>query len=194
MRCGESLVKTLLSGLLVVTPIYVAALLLLKAMRSLMGLVAPVGKLLPDWLPAGHILSLLLVLVFCFAVGLLIQTRKGQAARDGIERRLSRTMPGYATVRGLTQRLLGDGDEKSWKPALVEIEEALVPAFIIEELEDGRFTVFVPSVPTPLAGALYILVPDRVHPVNVPFAHAVRILSQWGVGSRELVAAMEKAR
>jgi hypothetical protein len=34
----------------------------------------------------------------------------------------------------------------------VEIEEALVPAFIIEELDDGRFTVFVPSVPTPFAG------------------------------------------
>ena len=40
-----------------------------------------------------------------------------------------------------------------WKPALVEIEEALVPAFIIEELEDQRVTVFVPSVPTPFAGA-----------------------------------------
>jgi len=38
-----------------------------------------------------------------------------------------------------------------WKPALVEIEEALVPAFIIEELEDQRVTVFVPSVPTPFA-------------------------------------------
>jgi hypothetical protein len=29
---------------------------------------------------------------------------------------------------------------------------------------DGRFTVFVPSASTPLAGAVYILTGDRVHP------------------------------
>ena len=43
-----------------------------------------------------------------------------------------------------------------------EIEDALVPAFIIEELEDGRLKIFVPSAPTPLAGAVYILSADRV--------------------------------
>ena len=75
-------------------------------------------------------------------------------------------------------------------PALVEIEEALVPDFIIEELDDGRFTVFVPSVPTPLAGAVYILTRDRVHPVDVPFTDAIKSISRWGSGSRALVAAM----
>jgi len=32
------------------------------------------------------------------------------------------------------------------RSALVEIEDALVPGFIIEEFEDGRYTVFVPSI------------------------------------------------
>jgi hypothetical protein len=32
-------------------------------------------------------------------------------------------------------------------PALAEIEEALVPALIVEKLEDGSYTVLVPSVP-----------------------------------------------
>jgi len=53
--------------------------------------------------------------------------------------------------------MAGKDEENVWKSALAEIEDALVPAFIIEELEDGRFTVFVPSVPTPFAGAVYIL-------------------------------------
>ena len=52
-----------------------------------------------------------------------------------------------------------------------EIEDALVPAFIVEELDDGRFTVFVPSVPTPFAGAVYILSRERVHLVDIPFTH-----------------------
>ena len=55
--------------------------------------------------------------------------------------------------------MTGKNEENVWKPAFAEIEEALVPAFIIEELADGRFTVFVPSVPTPFAGAV-----DDPHP------------------------------
>jgi len=45
-------------------------------------------------------------------------------------------------------------------PALAEIEEALVPALIVEKLEDGSYTVLVPSVPTPMDGAIYILPPN----------------------------------
>ena len=110
-----------------------------------------------------------------------------------MERSLFERLPGYALFRSLTQRLAGEGRESTWKPALVEIEEALVPAFIIEELDDGRFTVFVPSVPTPLAGAVYILSRERVHALDVPFTQAISSVSRWGSGSKDLVAAMTKA-
>jgi uncharacterized membrane protein len=192
MRVREFILTTLLSGLLVLAPIYVAVLLLLKAMNSLMGLVRPVARVLPEWLPGAEILSLLLVLFIFFLVGLLIRTRVGQLAADSLERHLLRRLPGYTTIRALTNRLVGENHDNAWKPALAEIEEALVPAFIIEELEDGRLTVFVPSVPTPLAGAVYILSPNRVHPVNIPFTQAIRVISQWGAGCSDLVAAMEK--
>ena len=75
---------------------------------------------------------------------------------------------------------------------LVEIEDALVPAFIVEELVDGRFTVFVPSVPTPFAGAVYILSRERVHLLDIPFSQAIKSVSRWGSGSADLVAAMRK--
>jgi uncharacterized membrane protein len=77
--------------------------------------------------------------------------------------------------------------------ALVRPFTMLLPAFIIEELEDGRFTVFVPSVPTPFAGAVYILGRERVHPVDVPFTQAISSISRWGSGSKDLAAAMTKA-
>ena len=99
-------------------------------------------------------------------------------------------LPGYGLLRSLTQRLAGDAEESAWKPALVEIEDALVPGFIIEELADGRLAVFVPSVPTPLAGAVYVLGRERVHAVDVPFTQAIRVVSRWGSGAGDLVAAM----
>jgi uncharacterized membrane protein len=87
--------------------------------------------------------------------------------------------------------MAGETGDQTWKPALAEIEDALVPAFIIEELDDGQLTVFVPSVPTPFAGAIYILVPERVHPLDIPFAQAMTTIARWGSGSKKLVAAME---
>jgi len=32
---------------------------------------------------------------------------------------------------------------------------------------------------------------ERVHPVNVPFTDAVRVVSRWGYGAKDLVAAMQ---
>jgi uncharacterized membrane protein len=189
---GKFVLSTLVAGFLVVAPIYLAALLLLKALKSLTGLVGPIAKLLPAKLPAEQILALLLILVLCFLVGVGIRTRIGRTIWEQIEKSLFQRIPGYSLFRSLAQRMAGESEETAWKPALAEIEEALVPAFIIEELDDGRFTVFVPSVPTPFAGAIYILDPDRVHPLNVPFTHAVKVISRWGSGSRDLVAAMEQ--
>jgi uncharacterized membrane protein len=189
----EFLVNALLGGLLIVVPIYLAVLVLLKGMKSVAALVRPFTMLLPAWLPAENLLSLALVLVVCFLLGVAVRTRVGRTLRERIEKSLFERLPGYALFRSLTQRLAGEGRESAWKPALVEIEEALVPAFIIEELDDGRFTVFVPSVPTPFAGAVYILTRERVHALDVPFTQAIQSVSRWGSGSKDLVAAMTKS-
>jgi uncharacterized membrane protein len=193
-KLSAFIMNRLAAGLLIVMPVYLAALLLLKVAKLLSRLVRPLAKLLPDWIPADEILSLLLVLIICFFIGLTVQTRKGRAAWKHMESSLFQKIPGYALFHSLTQRLAGGAEDETWRPALAEIEEALVPAFIIEELDDGRFTVFVPSVPTPFAGAIYILTPDRVHPLNIPLIHAIQVVSRWGSGSKNLVAAMETTK
>ena len=190
-RFSEFVVRAFVGGLLIVVPIYLAVLLLLKAMQSVVAFVRPLAMLLPAWLPAEHILSLVLVLLVCFLIGVAVRTPAGRAIRERIEKSLFERLPGYALFRSLTQRLAGRDEENVWKPALAEIEEALVPAFIIEELADGRFTVFVPSVPTPFAGAVYVLSRERVHPLDVPFTQALTSVSRWGAGAKDLVAAMK---
>ncbi len=158
----------IVTGMLIVVPAYLAVLLLVQGMKSVGSLVRPVAALLPDWIPAERLLSLLLVLALCFLVGVAMRTRAGRVARDRVERNLFERLPGYGLIRSLTQRLAGDGEEHEWQPVLVELEDALVPAFIIEELDDGRFTVFVPSVPTPFAGAVYILATGTCAPPGNP--------------------------
>lgn len=178
-------------GVLAVTPLYLATLFLGKFMKTFSAVVRPLVKLVPEWLPAEHILSFLVVLMVCFLIGLALHTQAGRATWGRVENSLLQRIPGYELFRSLSQQLAGQTESSSWKPALAEIEQALVPAFIIEEHEDGRLTIFVPSVPTPFAGAVYILNPDRVYRLDVSFTKAIKTVSQWGSGSRDLVAAMK---
>ena len=190
----DFVINALVSGVLFVAPVYLVGLLLLKAVKSLAPLLKPFTELLPRWLPGEELLSLLLVLVLCFLIGLAVRTPAGYAIRKSVERSVFEKIPGYSLFRGLTQRVAGQSEDKAWKPALAELEHGLVPAFIIEELADGRYTVFVPSVPTPLAGAVFVVSCDRVHPLNVAFTQAMMIVARWGSGCKDLIAAMDGAR
>ncbi len=186
--------RTLLRGAVILVPIYLAILLLIKLAESLLAVVHPISSYLPEAIPAERLLSFLLVLLVCFVVGLAVRSRIGRSVWERLEKGLFQRIPAYALFRNLTQRGVGGAAGSAWQPALVEIEDALVPAFIIEEIGDGQLTVFVPSVPTPLAGAVYVLPRERVHAVDVTFAQAIKTISSWGSGSKELVAAMKAGR
>jgi uncharacterized membrane protein len=190
-KLTEFILKTTIVGLLIVAPVYLAVLLLLKAIGLVMELVGPLAAVLPESLVAKELLCLLFVLFVCFLAGAIAGTESGHRALEKVENNVFQRIPGYGLLRSLTQRMAGETGDQTWKPALAEIEDALVPAFIIEELDDGQLTVFVPSVPTPFAGAIYILVPERVHPLDIPFAQAMTTIARWGSGSKKLVAAME---
>jgi uncharacterized membrane protein len=191
---AEFMKTTLIGGILIVLPVYIAVLLILKALQGLLAAVKPITAAIPGSVEFEEILAILVLAVICFIAGLIVRTRAGLRAKNAMERRVLQRLPGYTLLRGLAGRVTGQADEPSFAPALAEIEEALVPALIVEKLEDGSYTVLVPSVPTPMAGAIYILPPERVHPVDVPFTVALKVFSKWGTGAGEFVRAMQAAK
>jgi uncharacterized membrane protein len=182
---------TLIGGVLIILPVYVSLLLLAKAVKGLLALVKPITAGIPASLEFRQVLAVLVLGAVCFIAGLIVRTGPGLRAKNAFEKAVFERLPGYTLLRGLAGRITGQADESTFTPALVEIEEALVPALIIEELENGSYTVLVPSVPTPMAGALYILPRERVHPVNVPLTAALKVFSKWGTGAGEFVRAMQ---
>ena len=177
---------TLIGGLLIVLPIYLSILMLAKTLSAIGTLLSPVTATIPAGAQFRQVIAVLIVLAVCFIAGIVVRTGPGLRAKNALERSVLERIPGYSLVRGLTARVSGDEGEGAFRPALVEIEDALSPGFIIEELDDGRYTVLVPSVPTPAAGALFILPRERVHPIDVPFTQAVKVISKWGAGAGEL--------
>jgi len=183
---------TLIGGILVMLPIYLSILLLLKAISGLMGLVAPITEGLPEALPFREVIAILVLIGVCFICGIAVRTGPGLRAKNAFERTVLEKIPGYALIRGLAGKIIGGSDEQSFTVVLAEIEDALVPAFLIEDCGDGQCAIFVPSVPTPAAGAIYIIANERVHRVDVPFTQAVSVISKWGSGSRALLAGMKR--
>jgi uncharacterized membrane protein len=191
MRALAEFTKTtLIGGVLIILPIYVAVLLMLKALAGLLDMLDPVAGSLPAAVEFKKAAAIILLIAICFIVGLVVRTSPGLRAKNAFEHAVLERLPGYTFFRGLAKRLTGSSEEQKLQPALVELEEALVPALIVEALEDGSYTVLVPSAPTPMAGSIYILPHDRVHPVDIPLTTAIGVFSKWGTGAGEFVRAM----
>src|SRR5580693_2696961 len=110
----QSITHALIAGVLFVIPVYLAILLLLKAAKSLGGVVKPLTRLLPEWFPAENLISFLLVLVVCLLVGMALRTSLGQSARTKIENSVLRKIPGYGMFRSMTRQMAGDSRENAW--------------------------------------------------------------------------------
>jgi uncharacterized membrane protein len=188
----EFLKTTLIGGLLIVVPVYLTVLLLGKALKGMIALLGPIVALFPESLHHfAQIIAIALVVVVCFMLGLIARTGLGRRAIAAFEQRVLERMPGFAMVRSVVRRVSGSSDDAQFQPVLVETdEETLTPGFIVEELDDDRLVVLVPSVPTPAAGSLFILPRKRVHWVDAPVTEAIGVITRWGSGTSKLLKAM----
>ena len=174
-RFAEFSKTTLIGGVLVVVPTYITLLLLAKALAGVIAFVSPVTAQLPASHQFREVIAVVILICVCFVAGLLLRTGPGLRTKNAVELNLLDRIPGYALIRGLAARAAGRKEGENFAVALVEIEDALVPAFVIETHDDGAYKVFVPSVPTPVAGAIYILPKERVHLVP----NQASLLAAW---------------
>ncbi len=180
----------LIGGLLVVLPVWVTVLILIKIINAALLSLQPIARLLPQEVIYDNAVAFILLVMICFISGLLIQANFSKRMVQWIERQTFERIPGYILIRGIIRQLLGGNEELPFQPVLAELEDALVPAFVVEKHEDGKFTIFVSSSPTPMAGSIIILPPDRVHFVDISLAKAMNCITRWGEGTSEMVKAM----
>ena len=106
-----------------------------------------------------------------------------------VEGALLNRLPGYQLLKTVSQRLGGMEDGTLFSAALADLHgtEARAFVFIVEDHDDGRYTVLVPNAPTPNVGTLYVLPSERVTRLSAPAGSAVNCFMQWGIGSKRLL-------
>jgi uncharacterized membrane protein len=188
----QSLKTAFVTGLLIILPAWLALLLLLKVLAQLGVLVKPIADKLPDSINHPQLIAVVLFILLCLLAGMLVHTTAGQTIGKSVGDHVLNRIPGYEALRNIARQFSNVETTDGFKPALIEVEDGcLAPAFLIENHENGQSTVFMPSVPTPMAGAIFIMPSDRVHPIDVPVTTMMKCISKWGEGTSELLASLK---
>lgn len=107
---------TLIGGVVVVLPAWLAVLLVLKALGHMEIFVKPVSSHLPQSFAHPRIIGILVLIGLCFLVGALIQTAIGRKAERAAERAVLEKIPGYTVLRSLASRLSNHAETASFQP------------------------------------------------------------------------------
>ncbi len=190
----DSLKRAVVDGFFIVLPIVLVILLLGEMLDMVSGLVEPLASLAPRselfGIDISAWLGALVVLAFLLAVGMSARTSAATTLGTWVQDNVLNRLPGYTTIRTLSRRFAGSEASDLFAPALLTMPmDTKVIAFVVEEHDNGDFTVLVPTAPTPMVGTLQHVQRDRVLMLDVPLAKAVDCVMRWGIGSKELFAA-----
>jgi uncharacterized membrane protein len=188
----QFLKSALITGLVIVLPAWLALLLVLKLLVQLGVLVKPISKQMPEDVNHPQIIAALVFILVCLCVGLLVKTAFGRLLGKTLADNVFNRIPGYQPLRNIARQFNDMNERDGFNPALIEVEDGcLAPAFLIETHPNGHSTVFMPSVPTPMAGSIFIMPSERVHSIDVPVTTMMKCISKWGSGSSELITALQ---
>jgi uncharacterized membrane protein len=181
---------TIIGGLLFLLPLVAIVYLLGAALLYTHRIVRPIVRIMPFDSFAGmameDVLGVVLLVVVAFLAGLVARTGVGVRMVERTEHLILRRIPGYTLYKSMARP--DSADAAGVSVALAHIDEAWMLAFVMDKHDNGMLTVFVPSAPTPAAGAIYFLREDQIRRLDVPVSAAVRCVTSLGVGSRNLLA------
>lgn len=187
-----SFVKTtVIGGLVVVIPISLIIIILGDLFANLIEMTQPVAKYLPfnDFINTiiVAILAVTIIFLICFITGLIVRTSWGVSGKDWFERSILNRLPMYSMLKNLTQRFM-EHEGTQFTPAEIDLfgSDCAVIGVIVEELIDGRISVFVPVTPAATVGQVYLVPAERVKRLDAPLGSMINTITEWGIGAGKL--------
>jgi uncharacterized membrane protein len=187
----EFLKNTIVGGVIFLVPVALLLAALGHAMALAIKLVEPVSSGLQldrvgkvAGIGIVTILAVLLLISISFMAGLIARTRLGGHISGWFENSIFDNFPKYQTFKSMAQGLEQlEGENNDLKPVLVSTEGGWQLGYLLEPLEDGWVTVFVPQAPTPMAGNIKYFPADRVRLLDIPMPQLTEIVKNMGAGS-----------
>jgi uncharacterized membrane protein len=177
---------TVIGGLVFLVPLLILVLLVTKAAGLLQRLAQPLAAHLEVdtvfGILAADIIAVVLVILACFIAGLIARVTVINHFIRRAEAGVLWRIPGYGFIKGLTDSLDNSAAKSSMRPVLIHFDDAAQLAFEVDQVEDGRRVIYVPSAPDPRAGEVLVMEPDRVEAVPITFLAAFSAQRALGRG------------
>ncbi len=132
-------------------------------------------------------LSIVILLLLCFAAGLIAKWSIGQRVSGLFEKNLLLLFPRYAILKDQMADTIGGHDNRpQMKSVLVRLNDQRLIGFETERSADGnQVAVYLPGSPDTWAGYVAIVDADRVDPLEMTFGDTVANCEQLGRGCFE---------
>ncbi len=180
---------TVLGGILFLVPIVILIAVIGKAFLLTSQVAAPLAALLPvrsvGNLALVHVLALAILVLICFGAGLAAKTVVARNFVQVLEANVLSKLPFYALLKSKTESVLSAEDSEGMSVVLARLDDYSQIAFEIERADGGQVVVYLPGAPDPWSGTVCIMREDRITPLALPVAVAVRLAKQLGRGSVE---------
>ncbi|MBK6622075.1 MAG: DUF502 domain-containing protein [Saprospirales bacterium] len=189
-RFKNFLRTTLIGGAVVVMPVTIFILLVKLVFDTLRALIEPLSNIIKfPFITSELLIDLItmgLIIIFFFFVGLVVQTRLGRGIIALIETELLSRLPLYGVIKETVLQFSGAKRMPFSQVVVVQVMGTKMYGFIADEHKDGKYTVFVPTAPNPTNGFIFYMDPEHVEPVDVKPEEAIRMIIGIGTGAGKL--------
>jgi len=184
-----------LGGITFLLPLGILIFTFTWLFQLLTGLFRPLTQLIIDNTRFGdffaEVLSILLLIVGCFFIGVFIRTRAGGVLFNWLEKRLLTPVPGYSFIKDTVSPLFS-GKKTAFRHVAVAqpfMNETRVIGFVTEIHGDGSVTLLSPTSPNVTSGLIWVVPAERVEFKEISPEKAMRALIACGAGTAQILAA-----
>ena len=195
-RIKRFFITALIGGVVVLLPISIFVFVVRFLIRFVSASLKPISELLSGvsngFLARPAVVDFIafaIVLAFCFLVGLVVQTQIGKTSFSYFENQFLMKLPLYQTIRDIVQQFTGAKKTPFKQVVLADVfnNGTRMTGFVTDELEDNRYTIFVPTAPNPTNGFVFHVHGDQLTFLDTESQDAMRSVIGMGAGSRNLV-------
>lgn len=187
MRGTVTFIKmTVVGGVLFLVPVVLTIVLVEKALSVAARVVAPLAQALP--LPgvsaafAATTGSIAALVLLCFGAGLLSRSSLAARLTGTLEDRVLARFPAYGLIKSTAEGMVGLQQSGRFTPALLRYDDAWQIGFVVERLEDGWATVYLPGAPAAMSGTVAVIEDSRIAPLNLTVPEVMALLRSLGAG------------
>ncbi|MXO03533.1 DUF502 domain-containing protein [Flavobacterium sp. HBTb2-11-1] len=182
---------TFLGGILFLAPLVVLLIILEKGYGIIQKITLPLAKHLPRIHVLGialqELVGIIIIIVICFLAGLLAKSAQAKKLIQRLEDGILSFVPGYSFMKNMNESIMGLESKDDLKVILVPTDAGLQFAFLIEEINEDKFAVFIPDAPNPWSGSVVFVEKKDITDIDISQKQALACIRKLGFGSKILL-------